>query len=197
MSNSLYSVVYADPPYQFKNYSDSWHKANAKSRWVGNVYDTMAVEDIKALDVGSVSAKDSVLLIWATFPRLPESLDIMKSWGYTYKTNAFTWIKTNRKSGTPFLGLGNYTRANAEICLLGTRGKPLPRMSHKVRQVVISPVREHSRKPDEVRDRIVELFGDVPRLEMFARGAPPEGWDAWGDEVNSDVDIQHRLTNAG
>jgi N6-adenosine-specific RNA methylase IME4 len=88
----------------------------------------------------------------------------------------------NRKKNTPFVGMGYYTRANNEICLLGTRGKPLARKSKAVQQIVISQIREHSRKPDEVRERIVELFGDLPRIELFARQAA-DGWDCWGNEA--------------
>lgn len=105
-----------------------------------------------------------------------------QAWGYTYKTVAFTWVKQNKKTDGIFTGMGYYTRANAEYCLLGTRGKVLPRKSRSVSSVVISHLQEHSRKPDEVRERIVELFGDVPRIELFAR-QQVEGWDCWGNEV--------------
>ena len=92
----------------------------------------------------------------------------------------------NKKSDTPFVGMGYYTRANNEICLLATKGKPLKRVSKCVKQVVISKIREHSQKPDEVRERIVELFGDLPRVELFAR-QKTRGWDVWGNEVESDI----------
>lgn len=109
----------------------------------------------------------------------------MEAWGFTYKTAAFVWVKKNAKSGTNFWGMGQYTRANAEVCLLGiSKGfKASERVkSHKVHQIVEAPVTIHSRKPPEVRDRIVELLGDVPRIELFARERA-EGWDAWGNEV--------------
>jgi len=97
----------------------------------------------------------------------------------------FSWIKTNKRSGTPFFGIGYYTKSNCEVCLLGIKGR-LPVISNKVSSVIISPRREHSRKPDIVREKIVELFGDLPRIELFARQSTP-GWDVWGNEVESDI----------
>lgn len=109
----------------------------------------------------------------------------MQAWGFEYKTAAFVWVKKNRKSGTPFWGMGAYTRANAEVCLLGItpdfKAKEQIK-SHAVHQIVEEPIQAHSVKPDEVRKRIVTLMGDVPRIELFARQRAA-GWDAWGDEL--------------
>lgn len=185
-----YSLLLCDPPWRFKNYSDKWHEGRAESRWVGNEYRLMTDTALRDLPIGDLAADNSVLILWATFPSLPQAIDLMKAWGFTYKTCAFTWVKTYAKSGKPFVGMGYYTRANPEIALLGTRGKPLPRLSHSVRQLIVSPVREHSRKPDEVRDRIVELFGDLPRIELFARGPAAPGWDTWGDEAENSIQMQ-------
>lgn len=122
--------------------------------------------------------------MWATFPTIPDALKVMEAWGFTYKTAAFVWIK-KYKSGGNFYGMGAYTRANAEVCLLGVtpgfKAKELVK-SHAVHQVIESPIQAHSVKPDEARCRIVELLGDVPRIELFARQRAP-GWDAWGDEL--------------
>ncbi len=112
---------------------------------------------------------------------LPFAFDVIKAWGFTYKTMAFTWIKQNKKSPTLFWGIGNWTRSNAEFCLLATKGN-IKRVAPNVHSVVMSPVARHSQKPAEVRDRIVQLMGDCPRIELFARERVP-GWDAWGDEV--------------
>jgi len=120
--------------------------------------------------------------LWVTYPLLHEGIETLKRWGFKYTTVAFTWIKTNKNNGQPFVGLGNWTRANAEICLLGFKGK-FKRRSNKVRQVILSPLREHSRKPDEIRDKIVELMGDLPRIELFAR-QKVNGWDCWGNETD-------------
>ena len=105
----------------------------------------------------------------------------MKEWGFKYKTCGFTWVKRNKVADTWFFGLGSWTRANAEICLLGTRGR-IPRVSNKVSQVVDTHIEEHSKKPAIVRDRIVELVGALPRIELFARQTV-DGWDCWGNEV--------------
>jgi site-specific DNA-methyltransferase (adenine-specific) len=128
-----------------------------------------------------------VLFLWATYPMLPEAFKVIAAWGFTYKTTAFTWVKTN-PSGRGFaLGLGYWTRANPEICLLATKGAP-KRRRMDVPNLIVSPRREHSRKPDEARDRIVALCGVVPRLELFARQRTI-GWKVWGNEVSSDVPI--------
>ena len=135
-----------------------------------------------ALPVNDLAAENAVLIMWATFPNLPLALATIEAWGFTYKTCAFTWVKQNRKSPSLFWGMGYYTRSNAEVCLLAVKGRPLARYSHKVHSVILSPVETHSKKPDETRDRIVELFGDLPRIELFARQRA-EGWDCWGNEV--------------
>lgn len=180
--NKKYSVVYADPPWSYRQ-----HGTGPKSR--GNAeqhYHTMTVEDICALPVRQLAGgQGCVVFMWATFPQIPDALKVMQAWGFEYKTCAFVWIKKNRKSDTNFWGMGAYTRANAEVCLLGvTHGFKAKNFikSHSVHQVIESPIQEHSVKPDETRRRIVELVGDVPRIELFARQRAP-GWDAWGDEL--------------
>ena len=152
----------------------------------------MRLEDIKALPVADLAAEDCVLFLWATFPMLKEALEVVEAWGFSYKTVAFTWVKENRKSPGLFGGLGYWTRANAEVCLLATRGCP-KRQSAAVHQVILSPVEQHSKKPDAVRERIVALMGDVPRAELFARQETP-GWDVWGNEVSSCPDVAERLS---
>lgn len=123
-----------------------------------------------------------MLFLWVTAPCLIEGIELITAWGFKYKTVAFTWVKQNKKSDGLFTGMGYYTRANAEYCLLATKGKILERKSHGVHSVVLSHIERHSKKPDEVRDRIVRLFGDVPRIELFARQYAT-GWDCWGNEV--------------
>ena len=145
------------------------------------MYEVMTINDIKKLPIDNIADKDCVLFIWVTYPLLKEGLDTIKQWNFHYKTCGFSWIKKNKKTDSLFWGLGYWTRANNEICLLATKGKP-KRISRSVHQVVIDKIREHSRKPDCVRDRIVELCGDLPRIELFAR-EKTEGWDVWGNEV--------------
>ena len=135
--------------------------------------------------LAELAAPDSALFLWATFPQLPEALRLIQAWGFTYKSVAFVWLKQNRKSPGWFYGLGFWTRGNAEVCLLATRGHP-KRQAANVHQFIISPVREHSRKPEEAREKIVALMGDLPRVELFARQSPP-GWDVWGNEVEPTI----------
>ena len=147
----------------------------------------MGIEDICALPVESIAAPDCALFLWVTFPVLPDAFQVLGAWGFTYKTVAFVWVKRNRKTPSLFWGLGHWTRANAEMCLLATKGKP-KRISSSVHQIIESPIEEHSKKPDETRRRILELVGDLPRVELFARQETP-GWDVWGNEVVSSLDL--------
>jgi len=138
-------------------------------------------KSIANLPINQIADKNCILFIWVTMPKLNECFGIIKKWGFVYKTCGFVWIKKNKKSDSIFWGLGRWTRSNAEICLIATKGKP-KRISAKVHSVIISRIREHSRKPDEVRERIVELCGDLSRIELFAR-QEIVGWDCWGNEV--------------
>lgn len=182
-----YSVILADPPWAFRAWSNKGMGRSAEQH-----YSTMRLENIKALPVADLAAEDCVLFLWATFPMLKEALEVIDVWGFTYKTVAFTWVKENRKSPGLFWGLGYWTRANAEVCLLATRGSP-KRQSAAVHQVILSPIEQHSKKPDAVRERIVALMGDVPRAELFARQETP-GWDVWGNEVECSPGLASRLT---
>jgi N6-adenosine-specific RNA methylase IME4 len=150
----------------------------------------MTTTELCALPVAEIADKDCVLFMWATFPNLFDCLDVIKAWGLQHKTCGFVWLKTNKKTPGFFLGLGYWTRANAEICLIATQGHP-KRISKSVRQLVVSPLERHSKKPDCVRDRIVELMGDLPRIELLARERA-EGWDAMGNEIDG-KDIRDAL----
>ena len=170
-----YQVIYADPPWDYQQCRLS---GSAKKH-----YPTMRIEELCALPVADIADRDCALFLWATFPQLPEALRLIQAWGFVYKTVAFVWLKQNRKALTWFYGLGFWTRSNAEICLLATKGHP-KRQSAGIHQLVISPVEQHSKKPDEVREKIAALMGDVPRIELFARQQTP-GWDVWGNEVEN------------
>jgi N6-adenosine-specific RNA methylase IME4 len=179
-----YSIIYADPPWKYNS------RANHKTKFRGGAcghYKLMSLQEISFLPVPDIADNNCALFMWCTFPFLEDQIKLFKCWGFQYKTVGFTWIKTNPKNEKPFFGVGYYTKSNAEVCLLGIKGKMKP-VSNKVSSVIIAPRREHSRKPDEVRDKIVELFGDLPRIELFAR-EKTEGWDIWGDEVNSSIDF--------
>lgn len=134
-----------------------------------------------SLPVQDIAKDDCLLFLWATFPNLDVALETIRRWGFQYKTAAFVWVKRNRKSPSWFWGLGNWTRANAEICLLATKGKP-KRASASVHSIIDAPIGRHSEKPAETRDRIVQLAGGGSMIELFARKTAP-GWDSWGDEV--------------
>lgn len=175
-----YGVIYADPPYSYK----VWSKKGA-GRCAENHYSTMDIADICALPVADLADKECALLLWATFPNLPQAFELIKAWSFEYKTVGFVWTKRNKIAPTLFTGLGYYTRANAEICLLATKGSP-KRISKSVHQVIDTPIERHSKKPDEARSRIVELFGDIPRIELFAR-EKTAGWDVFGNEVETDI----------
>lgn len=174
-----YNIIYADPPWKYeqKRLSGAAEKH----------YPTMGIEQLCALPIGEIAEKDSALFLWATFPQLPEALRLVRAWGFCYKTVAFVWLKQNRKSLTWFYGMGFWTRGNAEICLLATRGHP-KRISAGIHQFIISPIEQHSKKPDEAREKIVALMGELPRIELFARQASP-GWDVWGNEVENSIII--------
>ena len=175
-----YKIIYADPPWSYRNMGNIQATASAQ-------YDTMDNQDIMDLPVDDLSSDNSILFLWATFPKIQEALDVIKAWGFEYKTIGFNWVKTNPKNGKPFFGVGWYTKSNAEVCLIGVKGKA-PKVSNSVSSVIISPRGRHSEKPKEARDRIVEFCGDIPRLEMFAREST-DGWDVWGNEVESDINI--------
>ena len=147
-------------------------------------YPTMATQEICALPVASVAAPDCALFLWAVPSRLPDALAVIHAWGFTYRTIAFTWVKRTPLDTGFLLGRGYWTHSNAEPCLLATKGHPM-RVGTGVSSLVVSPRREHSRKPDEVRDKIIHICGDAPRAELFAR-QKVEGWSAWGNEVECD-----------
>ena len=175
LPNKKYQVIYADPPWSYKD------KASAGKRGASFKYPTMNLTDIKALPVANIADDNCILFLWITMPKLNEVMEVIESWGFTYKTCAFTWVKRNKIKPTWFMGMGRWTRANAELCLLATKGKP-KRISASVLSVVDDPIEKHSKKPNTVREKIVELCGDLPRIELFARQRV-DGWDCWGNEV--------------
>ena len=170
-----YQLIYADPPWQYRD------TASAGNRGACHKYPVMSLDDIMALPVQELAADDCLLALWWVPPMPAEALQVVEAWGFTLKNMCgFTWHKET-KTGKSFFGMGNLTRANTESCLFAVRGKP-QRVSASVRQYVSAPAGRHSEKPGVVRDRLVQLLGDVPRVELFARCNTP-GWDAWGNEV--------------
>ena len=172
-----YGVILADPPWSFRNWSAKGTGRNAVSH-----YDCLDFPALASLPVANLAADDCALFLWATDPLLPRALELIEAWGFEYKTVAFYWVKLNSKAkhdADYFTGLGYWTRANPEQCLLATRGKPA-RKGKDVKRLVVDKRREHSRKPDCVRERIERLVPG-PYLELFARETK-RGWDRWGDQ---------------
>lgn len=177
-----YKIIYADPAWQYRD------KASAGKRGAVHKYDVMDLEAIKALPVADLADPEGCFLaMWWVPPMPAEALAVVDAWGFELKTmTGFTWIKKT-KHGKDHFGMGNWTRANPECCLFAVRGRP-KRICASVRQLIYAQRREHSRKPDEARSRLLQLLGDVPRVELFARQATP-GWDVWGNEVESTIDL--------
>lgn len=172
-----YKIIYIDPPWRYRD------KAHAGKRGVDYKYPSMTDASIMALPINKIADDNAALFLWITMPRLPIAFDVMKAWGFKYKTNAFTFVKQNKVADSYFIGGGSYTRANPELCLLGFNGIPLKRQSKKVQQLIVSHRQEHSQKPAEVRDRIVQLFGDVSRIELFSRSIN-NGWTCVGNAID-------------
>ena len=182
-----YQIILADPPWE---YTLTGSTKNARGLAKQN-YPEMKLADIKSLPVKDIKTDNAMLFLWATFPMISEALEVITSWGFTYKTAAFIWLKTNPITGKHFWGMGKYTRANAEVVLLGISNgtKALTDIkSRSIHQIVECPCQKHSQKPEEVRRRIELLCGDVPRIELFAR-VKRSGWDSWGNEIVSDIEL--------
>ena len=182
-----YQIIYADPPWEYRQ---SGSKTNSRGM-AKQHYETMKTEKICEIPIRELCTDDCILFLWATFPNYDQALKLMEHWEFIYKTAAFVWVKKNKKSNTNFWGMGAYTRANAEPLLIGVSNRTKAKIqvkSHAVHQIVETPIEKHSKKPDIFRHKIIELLWDVPRLELFAR-EKTEGWDVWGNEVESDIEL--------
>lgn len=177
---SGYQVIYADPPWAYNQRAETDSFRGGAMRH----YNTMSTADICALPVKKLCANPALLFMWATYPLLPDALRVVEAWGFKYCTVAFTWVKLNPSNGGIFFGVGHYTKSNAEICLLARYGKKaISPDINTVSQVIVSPRMEHSRKPDEARRRIEQMYPQCSRVELFARRQSP-GWDVMGDGVS-------------
>ena len=167
-----YNIIYADP---------SWKYWGGGYKNQSQHYDVMNYKDMMKIPVQDIAADNCILFMWATFPAIEQALELIKAWGFKYSTVGFTWVKSKKdRTGFAF-GCGYWTRANAEICLIATKGT-IERKDASISQIIYEPKQEHSKKPDIVRDKIVQLVGDLPRIELFAR-QKTEGWKVWGNEV--------------
>jgi N6-adenosine-specific RNA methylase IME4 len=175
-----YKIIYADPPWSYND------KMSGHSFSLDHEYETQSKNWIAKLPIENMAEKNSVLFLWAVSPQLPEALEVMKAWGFKYVTVAFVWNKKS-KNGLNISNLGRWTMGNVEMCLLGRKGRP-QRISKNIKQLVEAQRTVHSKKPDEVRKRIVQLMGDLPRIELFAR-QKTEGWDVFGNEVEGSINM--------
>lgn len=177
--NKKYKVIYMDPSWSYDD------KCSAGKRGAFYKYPLMTMEDIKNIPIAKLADKDCALCMWVTMPKLNEIWPLFDAWGFKYKTCLFTWVKKNKKSDSLFWGMGRFSRSNTELCLLATKGNP-KRMDAGVHSVIMSPIEKHSKKPEEAYNRVERLFGDVPRIELFARNTRP-GWDSIGFDLGTDV----------
>ena len=191
--NKKYQIILCDAPWHYKK-SGGIKSARGLAK---KYYKEMDIQDIIDLPVSSIADKDCYLFLWVTGPRMPEGIAVLKAWGFEFFTVVFTWIKMNKKNTkTLFWGMGKSSRANPEYVLLGRKGK-LERKARNVHSVIMSPIEEHSKKPDEIRRRIELLYGDLPRIELFARKPKDvlfqdkswNNWNVWGNECNSDIEL--------
>ena len=176
LQRAHYGAILCDPPWAFEAYRN---KRAIAQRSAESHYQVETVDDLSRLPVLELAARDCCLFMWAVDSHLDQAIALMERWGFSYRTIAFVWVKT-AQDGTPRMGMGLWTRKQSEICIFGTRGEPR-RQGRGVRQVIMAPRREHSRKPDETRERIQQLVNG-PYCELFARESAP-GWDSWGLEA--------------
>lgn len=176
-----YQIIYADPPWSYND------KMSGHSFSLDHQYKTQSKDWIAKLPVKDIAEKDCVLFMWATSPLIPEALEVIKAWGFKYKTLGFCWVKEHREGGLFVKNLGRYTMGGVELCLLATKGKP-QRIIKNIKQVLFATRTRHSEKPPQIRKRIIELMGDLPRIELFAR-QKTEGWDVWGNEIKNDIEL--------
>lgn len=186
LPNKKYEIIYADPPWDYGG-KMQFDKSSIKSEnigWTRDIfissanfkYPTVKTEKLKQIPVADISADNCLLFLWSTNPHLAQAIQLGEAWGFEYKTVAFVWDKMSHNPG-------QYTLSNCELCLLFKKGKiPRPRGARNIQQLVHSPRREHSRKPDEVREAIVKMFPSQSRIELFARSSY-KNWDVWGLDV--------------
>jgi len=179
-----YNIIYADPPWSFS--SKELQKYNGERfTSINKHYETQSKDWIKKLPVKNLLEKDCALFLWTTDAHIKDAIETMESWGFKYVTVVFIWEKKT-KNGKTVANLGAWTMKNYEICLLGTKGAMLKyKQMNNIYQKVEAERTKHSKKPNEVRTNIVKLFGDLPRIELFAR-QQYEGWDCWGNEISEE-----------
>jgi len=182
-----YNIIYADPPWKYNSrgmYQETYpkRKQTRKPQNVSEKYNTLTTKEIGELNVRQIAEPNAALFMWTTDSHLEEALAVIKLWGFKYRSIAFIWVKRSSR-GKLCANVGAWTMKNAEICLIATKGNMAKhKIANNVYQIIDAERTEHSRKPDEARARIEKIFGNLPRIELFAR-RKTDGWDAWGDQV--------------
>ena len=183
-----YKIIYADPPWSYGSKSAVNNSTGNQIKPLTDHYNTMSLNELKEMPIKNIIDDDCACFMWVTDSHLDEAIEILKSWGFKYKTIAFNWVKITSK-GNYCKNVAPWTMKSSEICLLGTKGAMTKHKKiNNIESLVIAERTKHSKKPHEVRKRIELLFGDLPRLEMFARSASP-GWDVFGNEAPNSIKI--------
>jgi len=182
ISDKKYQVIYADPPWHYGSKSAVNNTKGGEIKPLSEHYQTMRHKDLMEMPVSDIAKDDCACFMWVTDSHLDEGIELLKAWGFEYRTVAFNWIKTTSK-GNFCKNVAPWTMKSSEICLLGIKGKMLKyKVANNIESLIIAERTKHSQKPKEARDRIVQLFGDIPRIELFARQRA-DGWDSWGNEL--------------
>lgn len=179
----MYEVIYCDPPWDYKGQTQHNGKGGKDTGGAKSHYNTVKLSDLKKLNVPSICSDNCIIFMWATSPHLDQAIELMKAWGFSWATIGFVWDKVK-------VNPGFYTMSQCEICLIGKKGKiPKPRGARNIRQYLRHKREEHSKKPDVIRHRIYKMFPDQKKIELFSR-EKVIGWDCWGNEVNSDINLK-------
>lgn len=181
-TGNKYRIIYLDPPWKYNA------RRNSKTKFGGGAmkhYPVMSVDEIAKLPIPQLADHNCAIFMWCTTSKgdsdLIQKLALIKQWGFRLVNEGFTWVKLNPKNQKYFFGVGTYTKSNCEHCYLGIKGN-MSVVSNDVSSLIVAPREQHSKKPAIVRKNIVKLFGNLPRIELFARETA-DGWDCWGNEV--------------
>ena len=185
LPDKKYNIIYADPPWHYGSKSAVNNTTGSAIKPLSDHYSTMSLQELKNMSIKNMTKDDAACFMWVTDSHIDEALEVLRSWGFAYKTIAFNWIKTTSK-GNYCKNVAPWTMKSSEICLLGIKGRMTKyKQANNIESLVIAQRSQHSQKPNEVRKRIEDLFGDLPRIELFAR-EKTDGWDVWGDEIVDD-----------
>ena len=185
LPNKKYNIIYADPPWHYGSKSAVNNTTGRAIKPLSDHYSTMSLQALKNMPIKNMTKDDAACFMWVTDSHIDEALEVLRSWGFAYKTIAFNWVKTTSK-GNYCKNVAPWTMKSSEICLLGIKGRMTKyKQANNIESLVIAQRTQHSQKPNEVRKRIEDLFGDLPRIELFAR-QKTDGWDVWGDEILDD-----------